>query len=148
LCLNYTIEGKPKPYSITMKQNSEEINVFLGKNSVFEGKMTFEGVFRVDGKVEGEIFRSGTLIMSETAVIKGKVEVDVLILNGIMEGEVNAKERVEIHSRGKFYGTILTPILIIEDGGILEGNCKMGSKSNNESDLGGTWETASNNSNS
>jgi cytoskeletal protein CcmA (bactofilin family) len=131
-----------------MKQNLEEINVFLGKDSVFEGKMTFEGVFRVDGKVEGEIFHSGTLIMSETAVIKGKVEVDALILNGIVEGEVNAKERVEIHSRGKLYGTILTPILIIEDGGILEGNCKMESKSNNESDLGGTGETASNNSNS
>jgi len=131
-----------------MKQNLEEINVFLGKNSVFEGKMTFEGVFRVDGKVEGEIFHSGTLIMSETAVIKGKVEVDALILNGIVEGEVNAKERVEIHSRGKLYGTILTPILIIEDGGILEGNCKMGSKFNIESDLGGTGETASNNPNS
>jgi cytoskeletal protein CcmA (bactofilin family) len=126
-----------------MKQNLEEISVFLGKDSVFEGKMTFEGVFRVDGKVEGEIFHSGTLIMSETAVIKGKVEVDALILNGIVEGEVNAKERVEIHSRGKLYGTIFTPILIIEDGGILEGNCKMGSKSNNESDLGGTAETAS-----
>ncbi len=120
-----------------MKQNLEEINVFLGKNSVFEGKMTFEGVFRVDGKVEGEIFHSGTLIMSETAVIKGKVEVDALILNGIVEGEVNAKERVEIHSRGKLYGTILTPVLIIQDGGILEGNCKMGSKSDNESDFGG-----------
>jgi cytoskeletal protein CcmA (bactofilin family) len=109
-----------------MKQNLEENSVFLGKNSVFEGKMTFEGVFRVDGKVEGEIFHSGTLIMSETAVIKGKVEVDALILNGIVEGEVNAKERVEIHSRGKLYGTILTPVLVIEDGGILEGNCKMG----------------------
>jgi len=131
-----------------MKQNLEEINVFLGKNSVFEGKMTFEGVFRVDGKVEGEIFHSGTLIMSETAVIKGKVEVDALILNGIVEGEVNAKERVEIHSRGKLYGTILTPILIIEDGGILEGNCKMGCKSDNERNLGGTGETASNHSNS
>ena len=102
-----------------MKQNLEENSVFLGKNSVFEGKMTFEGVFRVDGKVEGEIFHGGTLIMSETAVVKGKVEVDALILNGIVEGEVNAKERVEIHSRGKLYGTILTPVLIIEDGGIL-----------------------------
>jgi cytoskeletal protein CcmA (bactofilin family) len=131
-----------------MKQNLEEINVFLGKDSVFEGKMTFEGVFRVDGKVEGQIFHSGTLIMSETAVIKGKVEVDALILNGIVEGEVNAKERVEIHSRGKLYGTIFTPVLIIQDGGILEGNCKMGSKSDNESDLGGMGETTSKNSNS
>lgn len=120
----------------------------MGKNSFFEGKMTFEGVFRVDGKVEGEIFHSGTLIMSETAVIKGKVEVDALILNGIVEGEVNAKERVEIHSRGKLYGTILTPVLVIQDGGILEGNCLMGTKSNNESDLEGTGKTASKNSNS
>jgi cytoskeletal protein CcmA (bactofilin family) len=131
-----------------MKQNLEENSVFLGKNSVFEGKMTFEGVFRVDGKVEGEIFRSGTLIMSETAVIKGKVEVDALILNGIVEGEVTAKERVEIHSRGKLYGTILTPVLVIEDGGIFEGNCKMGSKSDNGRTLESTENTASKNSNS
>jgi cytoskeletal protein CcmA (bactofilin family) len=131
-----------------MKQNLEEISVFLGKNSVFEGKMTFEGVFRVDGKVEGEIFHSGTLIMSETGVIKGKVEVDTLILNGILEGEVNAKERVEIHSRGKLYGTILTPVLVIQDGGILEGNCKMGAQSDNESDLESTEKTVPKNSNS
>jgi len=135
-------------YSITMKQNLEEISVFLGKNSIFEGKMTFEGVFRVDGKVEGEIFHSGTLIMSETAVIKGKVEVDALILNGIVEGEVNAKERVEIHSRGKLYGTILTPVLVIQDGGILEGNCKMGAQFDNESDLESTEKTVPKNSNS
>ena len=118
-----------------MKQNLEENSVFLGKNSAFEGKMTFEGVFRVDGKVQGEIFHSGTLIMSETAVIKGKMEVDALILNGIVEGEVNAKERVEIHSRGKLYGTVMTPVFIIQEGGIFEGNCKMGPKSDNGTDL-------------
>jgi cytoskeletal protein CcmA (bactofilin family) len=131
-----------------MKQDLEEINVFLGKNCFFEGKMTFEGVFRLDGKVEGEIFRSGTLIMSETAVIKGKVEVDALILNGMVEGEVNAKERVEIHTKGKLYGTVFTPTLVIQDGGILEGNCKMGSRSENESDLEGVGKTVSKNSDS
>jgi cytoskeletal protein CcmA (bactofilin family) len=131
-----------------MKQNSEDINVFLGKNCRFEGKMTFEGLFRLDGKVEGEIFRSGTLIMSETAFIKGKVEVDALILNGMVEGEVNAKERVEIHSKGKLYGTVFTPTLVIQDSGILEGNCKMGSKSGNEGDLEGMGKTVSKNSNS
>ena len=110
--------------------------------------MTFEGVFRLDGKVEGEIFRSGRLIMSETAVIKGKVEVDALILNGMVEGEVNAKERVEIHSKGKLYGTVFTPTLVIQDGGILEGNCKMGSRSENESDLEGVGKTVSKNSDS
>jgi cytoskeletal protein CcmA (bactofilin family) len=131
-----------------MKQDLEEINVFLGKNCLFEGKMTFEGVFRLDGKVEGEIFRSGTLIVSETAVIKGNLEVDALILNGMVEGEVNAKERVEIHSKGKLYGTVFTPTLVIQDGGILEGNCKMGSRSENETDLEGVGKTVSKNSDS
>jgi cytoskeletal protein CcmA (bactofilin family) len=118
------------------KQGSEEISGFWGQNSLFEGKMTSEGIFRLDGKVEGEIFHGGTLIIGETAVIKGKVQVKALILNGTLEGEVTAKDRVQIDSRGKLYGTIFTPIFVIEDGGIFEGDCRMGVKS----DIEGTFE--------
>jgi len=71
-------------------------------------------------------FHKGILIISETAVIKGKLEVNALTLNGLIEGEVAAKERVEIHAKGKLYGNISTPALVIQDGGIFEGNCKMG----------------------
>ena len=116
-----------------MKQNLEENNVYLGKNSFFEGKLTLEGVFRLDGKVQGEIFHKGTLIMSETAIVRGKVEVSALILNGMVEGEVNAKERIEIHSKGRLLGTISTPVLVIQDGGVFEGNCRMGIKPIDES---------------
>jgi cytoskeletal protein CcmA (bactofilin family) len=120
-----------------MKESSEKIDVFLDKDSVFEGKMTFEGIFRLDGKVVGEIRNSGTLILGETAIVKGTLGVNALILNGRVEGEVNAKERVEIQSKGKIYGTIVAPTVVIQDGGILEGNCKMVSKSNDESHLKG-----------
>ena len=118
-----------------MKQNLEEINVFWGKDSKFKGKIISEGLFRLDGKLEGEIFHKGLLIIGETAVIKGKLEVNVLTLNGLIEGEVTAEERVEIHAKGKLYGNISTPTLVIQDGGIFEGNCKMGAKSDNRSDL-------------
>ncbi len=121
-----------------MKQNLEEINVFWGKNSGFKGRIISEGIFRLDGKLEGEIFHKGILIISETAVIKGKLEVNALTLNGLIEGEVAAKERVEIHAKGKLYGNISTPSLVIQDGGIFEGNCKMGAKSDNGSDLEAT----------
>jgi len=124
-----------------MKQNLEEMNVFGGKNSVFNGKIISEGIFRLDGKMEGEIFHSGTLIIGETAVIKGKMEVNVLTLNGEVEGEVSAKERVEIHSRGKLYGTLSTPILVIQEGGIFEGNCKMVVKSDHAIGLQGPGKT-------
>jgi len=121
---------------MAMKQDSEEVNVFWGKDAFLKGKMTSEGIFRFDGKVEGEIFHRGTLIVGETAVIKGKVEATTLILNGTLEGEVSTKERMEIHASGKLYGTIFTPIFVIQDGGIFEGNSKMGTKPGNGGDLG------------
>lgn len=111
--------------SSTHLPTAEEISAYLGKETVFEGKMTFGGVFRLDGKLEGEIFESGTLIVGETAIIKGKIGLHTIIINGQVEGEIDAKARVEIHPTGKVYGKILTPILIINEGGIFEGHCKM-----------------------
>jgi cytoskeletal protein CcmA (bactofilin family) len=111
----------------------EEISAFLGKDTVFEGKMTFEGVFRLEGRFQGEIFESGTLIIGETAVVRGKIEVNTIIINGFLEGEVSAKTRVEIHSTGKLYGTLMTPSLTIHEGGVLEGQCKMGGERDKES---------------
>jgi cytoskeletal protein CcmA (bactofilin family) len=113
----------PKPSSVP-----EEISAFLGKETLFEGKMTFQGVFRLDGRFEGEIFESGTLIVGESALIKGKVGVNTIIINGRVEGELHAEERVEIHSTGKFSGTLITPLLVVNEGGFLNGHCKMGTE--------------------
>jgi cytoskeletal protein CcmA (bactofilin family) len=104
---------------------SEEISAFLGKETVFEGKMTFQGVFRLDGKFEGEIFDSGSLVIGETALVKGKIEVKTVVVHGVIEGDVHAGVRAEIHPTGKIYGNLVTPILLINEGGIFEGNCKM-----------------------
>jgi cytoskeletal protein CcmA (bactofilin family) len=123
-------KGSPKPPPVP-----EEISGYLGKETVFEGKMTFEGVFRLDGRFEGQIFDSGTLIVGETAVVKGKIGVNSIIINGLLEGEVNAKGRTEIHSTGKFYGNIVTPVLTINEGGIFEGHCKMEGIVDKEEDL-------------
>jgi cytoskeletal protein CcmA (bactofilin family) len=119
---------------VTPPPATEEISAYLGKETLFEGKMTFVGVFRLDGKFEGEIFDSGTLIVGETAVVKGKVGLNAIIINGMVEGEINAKTRVEIHSTGKMYGTLSTPILTINEGGIFEGNCKMEGKLDKKDD--------------
>ena len=112
----------------------EEISAFLGKETSFEGKMTFQGMFRLEGRFEGEIFESGTLIVGESAVIKGKIGVHTLIINGYVEGEVCAKGRVEIHSAGKLYGNLITASLVISEGGIFEGYCKMEKTHDQEED--------------
>ena len=120
----------PKP-----SPTPEEISGYFGKEVTFEGKMTFEGIFRLDGKFEGEIFESGTLIVGETAVVKGKIEADTIIINGHVEGEASAKGRVEIHPTGKFYGNLLTPILTVDEGGFFDGNCKMEGRVDKEKNL-------------
>jgi len=122
---------------LTSPPASEEISAYLGKETVFEGKMTFEGVFRLDGKFDGEIFESGTLVVGETAVVKGKITLNTIVINGLIEGDICAKARVEIHSTGKVYGTLLTPTLVINEGGIFEGDCKMKGSPDKKEDSAG-----------
>jgi cytoskeletal protein CcmA (bactofilin family) len=104
---------------------AEEVNAFLGGATTFEGKMTFEGMFRLDGKFEGEIFSGDSLIIGETADVNAQIRVNSLIVNGKLTGRVTAGTRVEIHPPGRVFGDIKTPNLVISEGAIFQGNCRM-----------------------
>lgn len=102
-----------------------EINAFLGKGTDFNGKLAFEGTVRLDGKLAGEVFSPGTLIVGESAVLNADVTVNTLILSGEITGNIEAKTRVEIHAPAKLFGNINTPVLIIDEGVVFEGSCTM-----------------------
>ena len=108
-----------------MKKPKDEMNAFLGKEIAFEGKFSFTGTSRIDGKFSGEIFSSGTLIVGESATIRSQIHVGEAIINGEVHGDISAANRIEIDVRGKLFGNIQTPRLVIEEGAIFEGNCKM-----------------------
>jgi cytoskeletal protein CcmA (bactofilin family) len=99
---------------------------FLGKGVDFKGVLNFNGTVRVDGRVEGEIHTSGTLIVGEHAVITGIIEAGTLITSGKMRGTVTAVERVQILKPAVLIGDILTPSIAIEDGAHFHGMCHMG----------------------
>lgn len=92
--------------------------------SEFKGELAFKGSFRIEGSFQGTIKSDSLLIIGE----KGKVEADVsvgqIVINGEIRGTVQAKERVEIHGRGRVYGTIIAPKLVVEEGAFLEANCQ------------------------
>ncbi len=104
---------------------SGELEAFLGRNTSFEGKMGFEGMARLDGKFDGEIFSGDILIIGETAVINAEIKVETLVVDGNVSGNVSATSKIEIHSSGKLYGNIATPTLVIEEGGLFDGTSKM-----------------------
>jgi len=109
-------------------ESKEEIIAFLGKGTEFEGKLTFEGTVRIDGKFSGEIFTKGVLIFGESSQIEAEVEANKVVISGEIRGNVNAATRVEIHTPGKVYGNIKSPVLVIDDGVVFEGNCQMESR--------------------
>ncbi len=102
-----------------------EINTLLGKGSTFEGKLTFEGTVRIDGALSGEIFSDHVLVVGEGAMVKAKIEVGTLIVEGTVEGNIKAAQLVELHAPAKVRGNIETPSLFIDKGVIFEGACKM-----------------------
>ena len=86
--------------------NAQPVTTLLGKGSEFEGKLSFEGTVRVDGKLTGEIFTDDVLIVGEGAEVNAEVTVGAIVIHGIVRGNVTAKRSVEIHSPGKVKGNI------------------------------------------
>ena len=107
-------------------KTKDEINAFLGVNTEFEGKLSFTGAVRVDGRFKGEIITKGTLIVGELAVIESDIHASHIIVNGEIRGNVTADKRMEIHASGKVSGNIQTPVLVINEGVVFNGNCSMG----------------------
>ena len=102
-----------------------EIKAFLGPGSKFEGTLFFDEIVRLDGTFKGEINSRDTLIIGETADIDGDVEVGTFILSGRFKGNVKAANRVELRRPAQIEGTIETPILVVEEGVMLNGNINM-----------------------
>jgi cytoskeletal protein CcmA (bactofilin family) len=113
------------PALASSAQPQGEINTLLGPGSSFEGKLTFEGTVRIDGKLAGEIFSNDVLVVGEGAQVEAEIDVGVLIVEGMVTGNVRAKRLVELHAPARVRGNIETPSLFIDKGVLFEGQCRM-----------------------
>ena len=102
-----------------------QTHTILGTEAAFDGKLTFQGAVRIDGKFSGEIVTDDVLVVGDSAEVTATVSVGSLILNGTVRGNVRAKKAVELHAPARMYGDIETPQLVIHSGVIFEGHCKM-----------------------
>jgi cytoskeletal protein CcmA (bactofilin family) len=102
-----------------------ELNALLGKGSEFEGKLTFEGQVRIDGKFTGQIQTKDVLVIGEGARVSAEILAGTVIINGVVEGNVKATQSVELHQPARLKGNVETPSLSIDKGVIFDGSCKM-----------------------
>jgi len=99
---------------------------FLARGVEFKGIIHFDGTIRIDGRVEGEIHASASVIVGEHAVVKGVVSAGTVIHSGEMNATVTARERIQLSKSSLRIGDIRTRSIGIEDGVHFHGMCDMG----------------------
>jgi cytoskeletal protein CcmA (bactofilin family) len=94
---------------------------FLGKTLEIKGKISSEEYLTVEGKVEGNINISKTLIIGKDGYVEGEIKADEVKIHGKAEGNIDAANRLEISSHGNFTGTLKSNQLVIEEGAVFKG---------------------------
>ena len=99
---------------------------FVGGGTVVTGEANFKAMMRVDGHLSGRVTSSsGTLIVGANGKVDANIEVAVAVIHGTINGDIIATQRLELGRAAKVNGNIQTPSLIIEQGAVFEGSCKM-----------------------
>lgn len=111
-----------------MEPQKSEISAIIEEGCKFEGNLSFSGVARIAGIVNGSVFSNDTVIVSEGAVVNADINANVILISGTVKGNMKASGRVEIIRPARFEGSITTPSLIVEEGVIFHGMTKMREK--------------------
>jgi cytoskeletal protein CcmA (bactofilin family) len=123
-----SISAKAMTESETLARDIKEgtLSGFVGNGTSLTGEATFKAMLRVDGHLSGRVSSgSGTLIVGANGKVDANIEVAVAVIHGTINGDIIATQRLELGRAAKVNGNIQTPSLVIEQGGIFEGSCKM-----------------------
>ena len=130
-------EFKPVEASTTPRALSESETIareikdgtlsgFVGSGTNVTGEAAFKSLLRIDGHFSGRVTSpTGTLIVGSGGQVDANIEVAVAQIQGSVNGDIIASQRIELGRAGKLNGNIQTPSLVIEQGGVFEGSCKM-----------------------
>lgn len=110
--------------------NKKDISAVIEEGCKLEGNLSFNGVARIAGVVNGSVFSNDTVIISEGAIVNADINANIILISGAVKGNIKAASRVEIIKPARFEGTITTPSLIVEEGVIFHGTTKMSDDSN------------------
>jgi cytoskeletal protein CcmA (bactofilin family) len=105
-------------------KNTEKLESFIGASSKFRGDIETKGTLRIDGILEGNV-QADWVILGEKSSVRGDITGRGIIIGGSVDGNLRAKEIIEIKSKGRVTGDIATSKLTISEGGVFDGRSAM-----------------------
>src|SRR3954471_13935836 len=104
---------------------AREFTTHINDGTEIEGKITFTGTVLLNGRVRGEITSTDTLVVGEKGVVNAMIRAGVVEVSGEVVGNISASDHIELHPNCRVYGDIEAPVVIIDEGALLEGQCRM-----------------------
>ena len=100
----------------------------LGSDVEFKGSLKFEDDLRINGRFQGDLASSGTVHVGPQGDVKAEISVGSAVVEGKVEGNITASERVELRSSAHMIGDIKASKLIVEEGVVFIGRCEVSSE--------------------
>ena len=101
------------------------INSIIGEGTRFKGEFDLNGLLRIDGDFTGVIRTKGKVLVGKNGRAECTLNAGTVVVGGVLRGEIISTEKVIILSTGLVLGNITTPRLIIEEGVIFNGSCRV-----------------------
>lgn len=111
-----------------MKEQRAGITNIIGKGTIVNGKFKVAGSIHIDGTIEGNVEVTESLIIGKSGKVRGEVIAKNCVIGGKVEGSLFTEEKAEFQSGAILHGDIKCKRLVIEEGVVFDGNCKMSEK--------------------
>ena len=107
------------------KQTSTRIDTLLGRTANLSGDLEFSGGLHLDGRINGNVRSSaedgGALSVSESGFIEGRVEVTNIVMNGTVNGDMHARERLILGGKARVNGNVYYGVIEMAPGAVITG---------------------------
>jgi len=107
------------------KQTTTRIDTLLGRTANLQGDLEFSGGLHLDGRVNGNVRSTapdgGALSVSETGFIEGRVEVTNIVMNGTVNGDMHARERLILGGKARVNGNVYYGVIEMAPGAVITG---------------------------
>jgi cytoskeletal protein CcmA (bactofilin family) len=107
------------------KQTSTRIDTLIGKAATLNGDLEFAGGLHLDGRINGNVGSSandgGALSVSESGFIEGNVEVTNIVMNGTVNGDMHARERLQLGGKARVNGNVHYGVIEMAPGAVITG---------------------------
>lgn len=106
--------------------DKNELLTVIGPDAVIKGEVSFQGKARILGTVEGRIQSEGEVLIESGSNCRATVDASVIVVDGVVEGDLSARDRLQLSQRAAVKGDIAAGSLIVAEGATFIGHCSVG----------------------